>query len=190
MDVGTADEVLLAPSMGEQAPLSDVRAAAIVEAEEVYSTHAPLLRWIARKKFRIPAQDVEELVNDVFTTYFANAPNVRFLRPYLVGAICNASRQYWRRQDAAEAVPVSDWTLRQVDKALHTETINNKLLIATTLARVGRRCRELLHQYYIEGESTASIATGLGTTANNVCQQLHICRKTARDIVRSLLQDS
>ena len=191
VDLGTAEDSLLPLPVREPSSLPDVRATAIVAAEEVYSANVPLLRWIARKKFRIPGQDVEELVNDVFATYFANAPNVRASRPYLVGAICNASRQYWRRHDAAEAVTtISDRSFAKVEKEGLVDTVNNKLLIATTLARLGRRCRELLYRHYIEGDTTESLAKGRGTTANNICQQLHQCRKDAREVVRSLLKDS
>jgi hypothetical protein len=37
------------------------------------------------------------LVQDVFTTYFQHAAGVERLEPYLIGAICNASRNYLRR---------------------------------------------------------------------------------------------
>jgi hypothetical protein len=52
-------------------------------------------RWPLRR-FRIPAADVDALMHDVFASCFVNAPNVEEPRRYLLGAICNASRQYWR----------------------------------------------------------------------------------------------
>jgi hypothetical protein len=71
------------------------------EFESIYSSYAPLLRRIAMFKFGVPRADADPLVHDVFATYLANPTNVRDLHPYLIGAICNASRQYLRR-DASE----------------------------------------------------------------------------------------
>src|SRR6266481_972044 len=65
--------------------------------DTIYDTYAPLLRKIATRKFRVPRPDAESLVHDVFATYLANPANVRELRSYLIGAICNAARQFWRR---------------------------------------------------------------------------------------------
>ena len=83
--------------------VSSIGASAAAAADAVYVEHAPLLRAIALRRFHIPSGDVDALVHDVFATYFVNASNVRALRPYLIGAICNASRQYWRKRDAAPA---------------------------------------------------------------------------------------
>src|SRR5690349_5525680 len=65
--------------------------------EDLYRTFHPLLRAIAMRNFGVPRADAENLVHDVFLTYLSNPSNVRDLRPYLIGAICNASRQYRRR---------------------------------------------------------------------------------------------
>jgi len=169
-------------------PAGEVRAAAMREAEEVYSAHAPLLRVIALRKFRVPREDAEELVNDVFASYFANAIRVRLPRNYLVGAICNAARQYWRGRDEQNAIASGVAMARTIGEEL-IEQINRKFLVATMLARVGSRCRELLHRYYIDGETTATIAASRETTADYVLVLLHKCRKTARDVVRGLMRE-
>jgi DNA-directed RNA polymerase specialized sigma24 family protein len=64
----------------------------------IYDSHAPLLRAIARRKFDVPEADVDSLVHDVFATFLACPARVRDLRAYLIGGICNTSRDYWRRQ--------------------------------------------------------------------------------------------
>src|SRR5206468_2849867 len=61
-------------------------------------SHAPLLRAIARSKFGVPDADVDDLVHDVFTTFLTSPARIKDLRAYLIGGICNASREYWRRQ--------------------------------------------------------------------------------------------
>jgi len=72
--------------------------------EAVYDTNAPLLRKIAIAKFGIPANDAADLVHDVFATYLVSPARVAELRPYLIGAICNASRSYLRKTNVQDVV--------------------------------------------------------------------------------------
>ena len=73
-------------------PENPVDTEAAAAFEEAYLRYAPRLQRIAIRKFRIEAGDAEVLVQDVFTTYFQHAAQVELLEPYLIGAICNASR--------------------------------------------------------------------------------------------------
>ncbi|HYH06979.1 MAG TPA: sigma factor, partial [Thermoanaerobaculia bacterium] len=88
-----------APSPG-QPPGGD----AVAAFEEAYLLYAPRLQRIAIRRFRINAGDAEVLVQDVFTTYYQHAADVEKLEPYLIGAICNASRNYLRRSSASNAL--------------------------------------------------------------------------------------
>ncbi|HEV8436075.1 MAG TPA: helix-turn-helix domain-containing protein [Thermoanaerobaculia bacterium] len=73
--------------------------------ERVYLEHSPLLRRVAVRKFGIPPSDADTLVHDVFAAYIANPGAVRSdLRAYLIAAICNASRNYWRSKEMQERV--------------------------------------------------------------------------------------
>jgi hypothetical protein len=65
--------------------------------DSIYDTYAPLLRRIAVSRFGIPTAYAADLVHDVFATYLVNPKRVEELRPYLIGAICNASRSYLRK---------------------------------------------------------------------------------------------
>ncbi|SRR6266540_3279324 len=78
-------------------------AAAEGRADDIYTAHAPLLRHIAVAKFHVPRSDADALVHDVFAAFFGNAASVRNLRSYLIGAICNASRHYWRERKQEES---------------------------------------------------------------------------------------
>src|SRR5688500_14844134 len=71
-------------------------AARSVAIEDVYREHAAFLRDIAEKKFNIPAHDAAGIVNDVFSSYMVHRDNIRDERQWLVGAVCHASRGYWR----------------------------------------------------------------------------------------------
>lgn len=180
--------VLLRPSpVTTREETRDVRAAATA-ADELYTSHAPLLRYIAVFKFHVPRSDADALVHDVFATYFGRSNRVENPRPYLIGAICNAARHYWRERKNEEAALGNAELpgLRGAQEQL-VEHLGRKLLLATTLSRIGGKCRELLSRYYLEGESTASLAERRETTADYILFLLHRCRKRAREIVRSLM---
>ncbi len=184
MDDSCGEAVSLAtPHVSSGVSATGASAAAVADA--VYVEHAPLLRAIALTRFHIPSADVDALVHDVFASYFVNAANVRALRPYLVGAICNASRQYWRKREAERAVFCDGVKCPAADDEL-LESVARKVRIAALLARLRPKCRELLRRYYLDGESTASIAASRATTANSVLVLLHGCRKSARAIFRAL----
>jgi len=161
-------------------------AAPPVEFEEVYLRYASMLRKIAVRKFRIPIAEAESLVHDVFATYFMHAASVHAVEPYLVGAICNASRYYLRRSDAAEALFCSETPCMAVPDRGLLDEIDRKLLLSRMLAGVGSRCRDLLHRYYVNGETTSAIAGAIESTPGTVLVFLHKCRKRALDAYRAI----
>jgi RNA polymerase sigma factor (sigma-70 family) len=65
--------------------------------EELYATYYPLLRHIAEQKFRVPEGDADDLVQEVFLKFLLSGP-VEKPRPFLVAAVSNACRTYWRRE--------------------------------------------------------------------------------------------
>jgi RNA polymerase sigma factor (sigma-70 family) len=149
--------------------------------EEVYREMAVLLRRLAIQRFHIPPDDADGLVHDVFATYITQRSSVRSIRGYLIGGICNACRQYWRERRMAEAV----FTSLDEERAGSPEFVDHVVLqvaLGATLARLCDRCRDMLRRYYLEGQSTADIATEMNTSSGNVLKILHDCRKTAREI--------
>jgi len=149
--------------------------------ELVYRQHAVLLRRLAMRRFGIPPEDVDALVHDVFATYITQHGNVRSVRAYLIGGICNASRQYWRERRIIEAM----FTCLDEDRACGPEFVDHVVLqvaLGATLARLGSRCRETLRRYYQEEQTTAEIAADMNTTTGNVLKILHGCRRSAREV--------
>jgi len=145
--------------------------------EEVYLQHVTKLRKIALRKFRIPPQEVEPLIQEVFVSYFVHADSVREVGPYLVGAICNASRNYWRRSDAEEALFCGEVPCMATPGPEILEEVERKMLLRKLLARAGGRCRELLDRYYWQGETTKAIADALDSTPGSILVFLHKCRR-------------
>ena len=64
--------------------------------EAVYEQYFGLLVQIAVFKFRVPESEAEALVHDVLISYLRKSATVLDLRSWLIGAICYASRHYWR----------------------------------------------------------------------------------------------
>ncbi|MEA2238633.1 MAG: hypothetical protein QOC81_3357 [Thermoanaerobaculia bacterium] len=156
--------------------VSDVAATAF---DAIYGDHVPLLRAIARRRFNVPEADVDGLVHDVFASYLIGVSRVRDPRPYLVGAICNASRNYWRRRERDDSLFVEIDENVACNQNLQHD-VSRTLTLNAALSRIGNRCRDVLQRYYLEGESTATIAEAIGTTPANVLYILHTCRKRAR----------
>jgi RNA polymerase sigma factor (sigma-70 family) len=182
-------EVVGTDSVAETAHAAGMAAMAEVrdpDFDRLYETYCPLLRRIAMRKFGIPRADVDELVQDVFATYLTHASRVRELRPYLIGGICNAARQYWREADAERQVFCdADVCTAKSDDAVLEALIRNTLMSAA-LSRLGTSCRETLHRFYVEGESAISIAASRGTTQNSIHQLLSYCRGRAREAYRAM----
>lgn len=156
--------------------------------EEAYREHAGRLRDLAEKKFHIPAPDADAIVHDVFSSFMIHRHNVRNERQWLVGAVCHASRAYWRIAARTSQMP-DDAGEEFVDPASPglERRIVDRVTLARALARIGPKCRETLRLYYAEGYSAAEIATRLGTTTGYVMQLLHGCRKQLRRLCDELL---
>jgi len=163
---------------------------AVAAFEEAYLLYAPRLQRIAIRRFRIEPGDAEVLVQDVFTTYFQHAANVQMLEPYLIGAICNASRNYLRRSSASKAVFCGEHPCAATpDDALLNELVR-KTLLSKMLARVGEPCRDLLRRFYVNGEGTEALATAFGLVRGSVKVKLFKCRQRALEAYRSMMERS
>ncbi|HJQ38007.1 MAG TPA: sigma-70 family RNA polymerase sigma factor [Thermoanaerobaculia bacterium] len=154
--------------------------------EDAYKKHCDLLRGIAETKFNIPPADAEGIVNEVFTAYLLRRDVVRNARKWLIGAVCHASRAYWR--DAAKTAPLPEDAALFVDPSSPglEGRIVDRVTMARALTEVGPKCRETLRMYYAEGYSAAEMAARLGTSSGYVMQLLHTCRKQVRKAYDSL----
>jgi RNA polymerase sigma factor (sigma-70 family) len=160
---------------------------AVAAFEEAYLRYAPRLHKIAIRKFGVGPADAEVLVQDVFTTYFQHAADVEALEPYLIGAICNASRNHLRRTIASKAVFCGEEPCPATpDDALIAE-VERKRLLAQMLARVGGKCRELLQRFYVNGEGTEALAADLRLTRGTVKVNLFKCRQRAIEAYRAIM---
>jgi RNA polymerase sigma factor (sigma-70 family) len=181
----TSDDAAKAGALPALAALGPATAPGTLD--DLYIEHAPVLRRVAIRKFSVPPAEAQALVHDVFISCLLTNRNVRTnLRAYLIAALCNACRNYWRARRTegrvfADEEPASDAITDDLFDGL---AIN--LLVASTLARIGKRCSEVLKRYYLRGEDTPTIAAALETTRSNVNYMMHVCRKRARTIYEEL----
>lgn len=160
-----------------------------VAIEDAYKKHAALLRDIAERKFHIPGHDAAGLVNDVFSSFMVHRDNVRDARQWLVGAVCHASRGYWRTAARTSQLPEDFGEYVDPSSPGLEGRIVDRVTMASALAQIEPKYRETLRLYYAEGYSAAEIAAHFGTTTGYVSQLLHTGRKRVRKVYDDLLRD-
>jgi RNA polymerase sigma factor (sigma-70 family) len=157
----------------------------------VYVEHELLLRHIAINNFSVPEDDAKALVHDIFITYLAHPAGVRGdVRAYLVGAICNACRNYRRSKLSERRVMASDESFAE-PAAPEAEpqviaAVRRTLERAVALGKLDAPCFEVLCRRYLHDEDTDTIAEALQTSRRNVHYRLHVCRKRARAAYESI----
>ncbi len=177
------------PSHGDDDSAVSRPAARSVAVEDAYRDHATLLREIAEKKFNIPSTDAAAIVHDVFSSFMVHRENIRNARKWLVGAVCHASRGYWRTSSRTSQLP-EDFGNYVDPKSPGLEgRIVDRVTVERALSEIDPKCRETLRLYYSEGYSAAEIAGLLGTTAGYVMQMLHTARKRVRKAYGDRLKD-
>jgi DNA-directed RNA polymerase specialized sigma24 family protein len=108
--------------------------------------------------------------------------------PYLIGAICNASRLYWRRNAAADELFCAETPCAATPGDALQEAVEQKLLLTRVLARIGAKCRDLLQRYYLNGETTEALAVRFHSTPGSIRVRIFHCRDRARSAVACLLE--
>jgi RNA polymerase sigma-70 factor (ECF subfamily) len=168
------------------ASLESLSSAAADSVESLYLEHRALLLYVACRKFRIPEGDSESLLQEVFLSFIENETKIDNVRAWLVAAICNASRHYWRTQDRTEALP-DDFVHHSdpVSRGL-PERFALEMTIRKALRYLQPRCRETLWLHYFEGRSAADVAREMETTSRYAEKLIHNCLKRVREIYVSI----
>jgi RNA polymerase sigma factor (sigma-70 family) len=160
-----------------------------ITVETDYRRWATTLREIAEKKFHVPPEDAEALVNDVFIAYLLRIEHIRNPEKWLIGAVCHASRGYWRRETRTEPLPRNLPELPDPNSLNTEERLVSKLTVALALSHLQERCRQVLRRYYLDGYSLAELGKYLNTTPGYAAQVLHECRRRLRHIYRRLARE-
>ena len=148
--------------------------------EAVYEQYFDLLVQIAVFKFQVPDSEAEALTHDVLISYLRKSNDIIELRSWLIGAICHASRHYWRLN--GRTVPAeASIELDRVDPASVRilDSLPDQLAAREALECLTPRCRDVLRMRYFEGCTVPEIAQSLGVTAKYTQKLITRCLRRA-----------
>lgn len=153
---------------------------------ELYVRHRTLLLHVGCRKFRVPESEAEGLIQEVFLSFMTTTTKIENIKAWLVAAMCNASRHYWRVQGRTEGLP-EDFDDHS-DPSSHdiAETLAEVITMQQALDYLQPRCRETLHLHYYEGLSANEVARSLDTTSRYAEKLIHNCLKRVREIYFSI----
>jgi RNA polymerase sigma factor (sigma-70 family) len=150
-------------------------------AAAAYRAHYDLLRFLAQQRFRIPVDEVPGVIHDVFIAFMQSEAKIARTeadeRSWLVGAVCNASRYYWRKH-RGEELPADIESY--IDPCAVAEDAITRLTVAGVLRRLPERCRDLLKRRYAEGYTPEEIATWQALTRGSAKNLISKCLFAAR----------
>jgi RNA polymerase sigma factor (sigma-70 family) len=157
-----------------------------VDVESLYMQYRSFLLAVASRKFGIPDPDAEALLQEVFLSFMQTGAQIDNVRGWLVAAMCNASRHYWRLQGRSEALP-EDY-LEHSDPVTHSlpERRAMELTVQKALRYLQPRCRETLKLHYFDGRSASEVARELETTTRYAEKLIHNCLKRVREIYMAI----
>ena len=153
------------------------------EFEAVYEEYFHLLAQIAVFKFQVPDCDAETLVHDVLLSYLLKSHEIADLHRWLVGAICHASRHYWRLNGRTSAGGPYDERDRVDPASLRiVDTLPNQMAARQALGRLRPRYREILYMRYYEGCTVAEVAVRLGVKPKSAQKLITKCLRHAKNL--------
>ncbi len=151
--------------------------------EAIYVRYFDFLSEIATFKFQVPASEADTLVHDVLMGYLKKGATVIELRRWLIGAICHASRHYWRlnarilnAEGEAELDRVDPASLRILD------SLPDQLAAREALECLGPRYRLVLQMRYFDGCTVAEIAEYFGIKPKSAQKLITKCLRRAEKL--------
>ncbi|HEX7153729.1 MAG TPA: sigma-70 family RNA polymerase sigma factor [Thermoanaerobaculia bacterium] len=189
-DKGRAEKQQKRAAVAEAAvavkPKSEQKPTPADDVETLYIQHRNLLMYVACRKFRISESDAENLIQEVFLSFLQTGTKIENVRAWLVAAMCNASRHYWRAQGRTEALP--DDFNDHSDPGSHglAEQFALQMTVRQALKYLQPRCRETLWLHYFEGRSAVDVARELETTNRYAEKLIHNCLKRVREIYMNI----
>jgi RNA polymerase sigma factor (sigma-70 family) len=146
--------------------------------EALYAAQFDFLSGVAIRKFRVPPSEAETLVHEVFLTYLKRADEIRDINSWLLGAICHASRYYWRA-NGRDTVPEEPF--ERIDPASLNilDSLPNQLAAREALECLAPRCQEVLRLRFFDGCSIAEIAQRLGLKTKYTQKLVSKCLRRA-----------
>lgn len=152
-----------------------------VDFGELYEDNLRLLVAIAMRKFQVPEVDAEALAHEVFLSYLKRKDEIRDLHPWLIGAICHASRYFWRQNGhRTEQLDQAMAVLRPDPASVEIlDVLPAQIAARDILESLPPRYQEILRLRYFEGYTIREIADYLGVTAKYTQKLVGKCLRLA-----------
>ena len=150
----------------------------------LYTENMDTLIAVAVRKFHVPAVDAEALAHEVFLSYLKRKDEIRELHKWLLGAICNASRYYWRQHGRnIEQLDSESASIRPDPASANSpEILAARIAAGEALAGLSPRYQHILRLRYFEGYSINEIAEYLGVTAKYAQKLVTKCLHRAEEV--------
>jgi RNA polymerase sigma factor (sigma-70 family) len=157
----------------------------------IYEKHFGLLSSIAVHKFRVPDSEAETLAHEVFLTYLRKSDTILDLRGWLIGAICHASRHYWRLNGRMVAMDEGvDYDRVDPRSTRILDSLPDQLAARQALECLSPRCQEILKLRYFEGWSMQEIADHFGVKPKYAQKLVSKCLRRAETTYGAKGKDS
>ncbi|HEX7151882.1 MAG TPA: sigma-70 family RNA polymerase sigma factor [Thermoanaerobaculia bacterium] len=151
--------------------------------EAIYEQYFDLLLQIAVYKFKVPDFEADALVHDVLLGYLRKADSIIDLRSWLIGAICYASRHYWRlnkghasTDDENQPDPPDPMLVSVLD------SLPDQIAARELMSRLPLRAQQILHMRFFEGCSMIEIGERLGVRSKYAQKLVAKYLKRAADL--------
>lgn len=154
----------------------------------IYEENCGVLVSVAVRKFQVPAGDAEGLAHDVLLSYLRRADEIRDLHHWLIGAICNASRYYWRQRGRNIEQLDTDVAAQRPDPRSRNvlTDLPNSIALEEVLDRMPPRWARILRLRYLEGYAIKELADLEGVTSKYMQKLVAKCIQRAQEIFNGL----
>ncbi|MFQ5527664.1 MAG: RNA polymerase sigma factor [Thermoanaerobaculia bacterium] len=133
--------------------------------------------WKLLARFRIPAQDAEDLLQDAFLLFLRRRPEVESERRWLQGALKNRCLVYWRDR-RRRFYNVMDTSLLEALAEPTAPSQEQRVFLSDVIERVDElpeRCRSILRLRYQSDFKPAELADHLGYSRRGIYKILDRC---------------
>jgi len=130
--------------------------------EQVYENTIAALRAISRGRYRFPAEDAEELIQEAWCLFLEKRQSIRTPRAWLSGTIANLCRREIDRR-TRERARTEDMVEPSIRDTHHTT-----IAVRQGLAKIDARSRMLCEMIGIEQQSYADVSASAGLPIGSI----------------------
>lgn len=156
--------------------------------EEIMDAYTPYVAAIVKNIIDPPlaAEDVEEVVSDVFLSLWKNASDVESgkLRSWLAAVTRNRAKD--RLRSLHLTVPLEDDVVELIAEGPETEAVRQEAIMVTRelVDRLGEPDRSIFRRYYYLYQKTDEIAGSMGLSASVVRNRLSRGREKLKKLLK------